>query len=125
MIDREHVHRKGTFHRGVHVEVIENDLGVRIPLQLQLDSRILVGEISYVANVGNDLFLNESRNAFDQLGAIDIERNFTDDDLFTSVPGFFDRGLTTNLQAAPASFEILPNPARAVNGASGRKIRTL
>ena len=86
MIDREHVDRKGTFHRGMHVEVIENDLGVRVPLQFQLDSGIFVGEIPDITDVSDDLILNESRNTFDQFSAVDVERNFADHDLFTSVP---------------------------------------
>src|SRR6266852_9831660 len=122
MIDRQHVDREGAFHRGVHVKVVQDDLGVCVPLEFQFNPGFLVREVPEVANVSNDLFLNETCNPFDQLSAIDVVRYLADDDLFPSILRLFDRGGSAYLQTASAGFEILANPGRAIDGAAGWEI---
>src|ERR1700722_2842926 len=42
VVDREHIYREGAFHRGIHVEVVQNDLGACVSLELQFDSCFVV-----------------------------------------------------------------------------------
>ena len=123
MIDREHVDREGAFHRGVLVEIVDDDLRIAVALQLDDDPRVFVRLVANGADVGQHLFVHQRRDAFDQRGAIHVVGNFGDDDLLATAFELLDAGLAAHLHAAAAGLEILFDARHAADGAAGRKIR--
>ena len=46
VIDRQHVDRERAFHRGVFVKIVDNDLRIRVALQFDHYSRVLIRFVS-------------------------------------------------------------------------------
>src|SRR5207253_1586433 len=61
--------------------------------------------------------------AFDEGCAIDVVRNFSDDDLFFAAFELFDAGLAAHLHTASSGLEILFDSRNAADDAAGREVR--
>ena len=83
VIDRQHVDRERAFHRGVFVKVVDDDLGIAVALQFDDDARVFVGLVADRGDIGEHFFVHQFRDPLDQRGAIDVVRNFGDDDLLS------------------------------------------
>src|SRR6267154_3276712 len=122
MIDRQHVHRKSAFQCGMLIKIVQYDVSVCVSFQLKLDPGVLIRQIADIADLGYHLVLDQGRNAPNQLRAIDIEGDLSDDDRFPVLSPGLDRGFSPYLQTATASLKILANPAGSIERAPGRKI---
>ena len=56
MVDGEHVDGKGGLQRGVLVEVVDDDLGDGVALELDDHARVFVGFVADGGDVGEDPF---------------------------------------------------------------------
>ena len=115
MIDREHVDREGAFHRGVLVEIVDDDLRIAVALEFDHDPRVFVRLVAHRGDVGEDLFVHERRDPFDERGAVDVVGNFRDDDLLAVAFEFLDADLAAHLHAAAAGLEILLDSRHAAD----------
>src|SRR5438477_3610864 len=105
------------------VKIVDDDLGIAVPLQFDHHACVFVGLIANRADIGEHLAVYEIGNAFNQGGPVHVVRNFGDNDLLAATLDFFHAGLAPNLHAAATCLEILPNAAHAADGAAGREIR--
>ena len=80
-IERQHDHPKTTLQRGVLVEVVDDHLGNRIPLELEHNADGFIRLIAGVTDPIQLLFLHQFRHPFDQLLWIDIVGHLGDHQL--------------------------------------------
>ena len=80
--ERQHDDAERRLHRRVLVELIQDHARNRIALQLDDDAHaVLVGLVPQVGDAFELLVANEIGDVLDQLRAVDLIRNFGDDDL--------------------------------------------
>ena len=75
-VDGELVDGEGGLQRGHLVELVDDDLGDGVALELDDDARALVRLVAHVGDVGEFLVVDQLGDARDQLGAVHVERNF-------------------------------------------------
>ena len=85
------------------IEIVDDHLGDGVALDLDDDARVFVGLVAHRGDVGDDLFVHQFGDALDQHRAIDVVRNFRDDDLFAAALESLPR------RALPRTF-TLPRP---------------
>jgi len=68
-------------------------------------------------------FVHQFGNAFDEHCAVDVVRNFRDDDLFLAALELFDADLAANLDAAAARREVFLDDFQPAHHAAGWEIR--
>src|SRR4051794_5041274 len=100
-------------HRGVLVEIVDDNLGIAVPLQFDDDAGVFVRFVTNRADIRQDLAVHQIGDALDQGGAIDVVRNLGDDDLFASTFDFFDTGFAADFHASATRLEVLANAAHA------------
>ena len=82
MIDREHVDRERAFHRGVLVEIVDDDLRDCASRFNSMTTRVFSSDSSRIAVMSvSTLSFTRSRDALDQRRAVHVVRNLGDDDL--------------------------------------------
>ena len=87
----------------VLVEVVEDHLGVHVPLQLDDDAGALpVGLVPKVRDALNLLFLHQLRDALDEAGLVHLVGDLGDDDPAPVSAHLLDLGLCPDHDAAPA-----------------------
>ena len=87
---REEDHGEALLHRGVLVELVEDDLRLRAALEFDDDAHaVAVGFVAHVADVVDDLVVDQLGDALDELGFVDLVGDLGDDDrLFFLGQGF-------------------------------------
>jgi hypothetical protein len=105
-VDGELVDGEGGLQRGHLVELVDDDLGDGVALELDDDARAFVRFVAHVGDVGELLFVDQRGDALDQLGAVHVEGNFRDDDLLLAALGHLGVELGADLDAAAARLEI-------------------
>ena len=100
MIDRQHNDREGAFQGGMLVKIVDDDFRVRVSLQLDHDTGIFIGLVADRRDIGEDFFVDQFRDALNQCRAINVVRDFGNNDLFFPALEFFDAGLAAHLHAA-------------------------
>ena len=122
---RDHVDAEHRFHRRLLVEVVEDDLGVFVALQLDDDAHaVLVGLVAQLRDALDELAAHEVGDALDQPRLVHLVRQFGDDDgLAAVVVVFLDVGLGAHHDAAAARRVGVIDLARAVDDAGRREIR--
>ena len=122
--DGQQDHAEGFLHLGVLEEIVEDELRFLAALQLDDDAHAFAG--GFVAHVGDafDLFgLHEFGDALDQLGFVDLVRDFGDDDIFAVLADLFDGGFGAHDEAAAAGLVGGFNAFATGDVRAGRKIR--
>src|SRR6516225_6052801 len=122
--DRQQDHAERLLHLGVLEEIVQDEL--RFFAALQLDDNAHAIAVALVADVSNafDLFVgDEFRDALDELGFVNLVRNFGDDNVFAILAGFFDCRLGAHGEAAAAGLVGLLDAFAAGDVAAGRKVR--
>ncbi len=123
MIDREHVDRKGRLERSVFVEIVENDLGTRVALEINDDAGVFIGLIAHRADLGKDLCIRKFRDALDESGTVHCVGNLGDDDLLAALGVFEDAGTSTHFDTASSGAGIVVDAAIPEEcSTSGREI---
>src|SRR5438552_18603799 len=109
MIDRQHDDRERTFHRGVLVKIVDDDLGIGVALEFDYDARVLVRLVADRRDLAQNFLIHYIGDALDQGGAANVIRNFRDDDLLFPAVDFFDARFAAHFHAATAGLEVLAN----------------
>ena len=79
--DGQQDHGEALLHGGVLEELVEHDLRLGAALQLDHDAHaVAVALIADVRDVVDDLVVDQFGDALDQVGLVDLVRNFGDDD---------------------------------------------
>src|SRR5439155_20852188 len=125
VIDRQHVHSEGRFHRGVLVEIVNYDFRISVALQLDYHPGVFVRFVTDRGDVGKNFVVHQLRDALDQGCAIDVVRNFRDHDLLAIAFELLYAGFAAHFHAAVSGLEILANAGCTQDGAARRKIRAL
>src|SRR5436190_4633953 len=123
MINGQHDHCEGAFHRSVFVKIVDHNLGIAVALQFDNDSRIFVGLVTNGANVCQHFFVYQGCNAFDEGCAIDVVWNLSHDDLSSAAFEHLDARFAPHLHAAAAGLEILFDSRHTADDASGWEVR--
>ena len=124
---RQHDDAERRLHRGVLVQLIEHDARNRIALQLDDDAHaVLVGLVAQVGDAFELLVANQIGDVLDQLRAVDLIRDFGDDDL-RLVRGFLflDHRARAHDDAPATRVLIILDAGTAVDVAAGREVGTL
>src|SRR5215471_981782 len=122
--DGEQDHAERFLHLGVLEKIVEDEL--RLFAALQLDDDAHAFAVAFVANVGDafDLFVGDKLgDAFDELGFVDLVRNFRNDDVFAVFADFFDGRLGAHGETAAAALVGLLDAFAACDEAAGGQIR--
>ena len=78
---REEDHGEALLHLGVLVELVEHDLRLRAALELDDDAHaVAVALVAHVADVVDDLVVDQLGDALDELGLVHLVGNLGDDD---------------------------------------------
>src|SRR5438093_321986 len=109
VIDRQHDDRERAFHRGVLVEIVDNDLGIGVALELDYQPCVFVRFVADRGDLVQNFFVHQIGDALDQRRAIDVERDFGDDDLLLAAFDLLDAGFAAHFHAAAAGLEVLAN----------------
>ena len=125
MVDGERVDAEADLQLGVLEEVVDHHLGDGVALQLDDHAGILVRFIADGADIGDDLFIDQSGNTLHQRGTVHIVRNLGDDDLLAPTLDFLHSGTTTDLHRSTTRLKILADTADAAELATCGKIRPL
>ena len=125
MIDGEHRHGEGRFQRGVFVEVVDDNLGVGIPLELDDHAGFFRGLVAHGADVGKDLFVDELCNPFDQLGPVHVVGNLGEDDRLAVALHLLHARLAAHAQGAFSGVKILSDWLGAKEHTSRREVGPL
>src|SRR6185436_971725 len=104
------------------VKIVDDNLRVRVPFQLDDYTRVLVRFVPDRRDIGQDLVVHERRNALNQGGAVYVVRDLRDDDLFAIPLQLLDARLAADLHAAAARLEVLLDAREPKNGAAGGEV---
>src|ERR1700744_6532074 len=119
-------HREALLHLRVLVELVEDDLGLSAALELDHNAHaVAIALVAHVANVVDDLLVDQLGDALDEFGLIDLVGNLGNDDRLA----FFGEGLGGHLgahhEAAAAGLVGVDDAALAVDEAAGREVWAL
>ena len=123
---RQHVGAEGLLHGGVLVEVIEDDLGMHVLLQLNDDAHAVA--VALVADVGNTLqplFMHQLGDAFHQLGLVDHVGDLRHHDAAAVLAHGLDLRPGPHQNAAAARVIGGAHAAHAQDDATGGEVRPL
>src|SRR5207248_10557799 len=95
----------------------------RVPLEFQDQPAVLIRLVPHGDDVGDDLLVDEICDLLFQRGAIHVERNFRDDELFALTLLLLEADFAAQLQAYAACFEIVLNAFDAADHAAGGEVR--
>ena len=123
MIDGQRVDREAGFQRRVLVEIVDDDLGDGVALDLDDHARVLIRLVAHGGDVGDDLLVHQLGDALHQHRAVHVVRNFRDDDLLAAAFELLDADLAAHLHAAAPGLEILLDALQPADHAAGREIR--
>ena len=123
-INGEHRDREGGLERGVLVEIVDDDLRNGVPLELDDNSRVLVGLVADSADVGDDFLIHKTGDALDKGGTVDVVGNLGDHDLLTTVLDLLHTGPTADLNRAAPCLKVLPDTTDSAELASRREVGT-
>ena len=100
---REEDHGEALLHLRVLVELVEHNLRLRAALELDHDPHaVAIALVAHVADVVDDLFVDQLGDALDQLGLVHLVGNLGDDDRLLFLGQVFKRGLGAHQEAAAA-----------------------
>src|SRR5207253_9068976 len=94
---------------GVLVKIVDDDLRVRVALELDDHARVFIRLIADRRDFAQNFFVHEIGDTLDQRRAIHIVWYLRDDDLFFPTFDFFDAGFAAHFHAAAAGLEVLAN----------------
>src|SRR6185369_15429446 len=116
----------GDLQLGLLVELVEQHLGVFVPLDLDDDPHPLpVGLVSDLGDPFDLLLLDQFGDLLDQAGLVDLVGEFGDDDrLALRTFGGLEMGLGADLDDAAAGAVRVPDPLAPVDGGAGREVGT-
>ena len=107
---REEDHREALLHLRVLVELVEHNLRLRAALELDDDPHaVAVALVAHVADVVDDLVVDQLGDALDELGLVHLVRNLGDDDRLLFLGQAFERGAGAHQEAAAAGLVGLRN----------------
>src|SRR4051812_9168227 len=119
-------HGERFLHRGVLVQLVEDDLRFGATLQLDDDAHALAR--GFVADVGDVVYHfvgDQVGDALDELGFIYLIRDLGDDDGFASAGDVFSAGFGAHDEASAAVGIGLLNAALAVDDSGSREVGAL
>src|SRR6266566_4655488 len=90
VIDRQHDDRERAFHRGVLVEIVDDDLGIGVALELDYHACVFVRFVADRGDLAQNFLIHQIGDALDQRRAVHVERDLGDDDLFFATFDFFN-----------------------------------
>ena len=88
VIDGQGVDGETAFQRGMLVEIIDDNLGDGVALDLDDHARVFIRFIAHGGDVGDDFLVDQLGDALDQDGAVDVVGNLGDDDLLAAALEF-------------------------------------
>ena len=122
-VDRQHVHAERGLDRGVLEEIVDDDLWVAITLQLDDHAGVFGALVAHIADAGENFFIHEIGDSFDEFRAVHIVGNLGDDDALASAFSFFNSHASAHANLAATGLEILPDAGAALDQAACGKIR--
>ena len=125
LVNSEHVHAERGFQRGKLEELGDNHLRPGVAFQLDLDARLLVGEVAHAGDAEKGLFVDEFSDALLQHGAVDAIWDLADDNERFAVFVFLDLHLAAQAHRATAGGEVAFNATNAADFAGNGEIRPL
>ena len=106
VIDGKHVCAERGLQSGVLVEVVDDDLGIAVTLEVDDHAGIFGALIAHIADTGEDFFIREVRDALHEFRAVHIVGDFGDDDLLASALDLCDPHASAHTHGASTSLEI-------------------
>jgi hypothetical protein len=123
-IERQHVEADALLQRRVVVELVEDDLGIGVALELDDDAHpVAVGLVAQVGDALDHLVLDALGDGLDQLDLVHLERDLADDDRLAVLADVLEVGLAAHGDAAAAGPVGLDQPGAAADDAAGREVR--
>ena len=121
----QHDDAEGGLQLGLLVELVEQHLGVLVPLDLDHDPHPVA--VGFVADFGDPLdllLLDQFGNLLDQAGLVDLVGELGDDDrLAFGLLGRLHMGLGADLDDAATGGVGVLDPLTTVDGGAGGKVR--
>ncbi len=119
MIESEHVAAKRHLQIAVFVELIDDHIGNFPTFYFQYDAHsIFVRLISNIGESCNHLFIDQTRNPFDEARFVDVVRNFINDDRLLVVrPFFYSHQSAKHQFATPGMIRFFDSTVAANNAA--------
>jgi len=113
---------EGRFECGLLEELVDDNLGLFAPLELDDDAGVLVGLVAEVADATDLLVSHQVGNPGDEGGAVDVVGDLGDDDLFAAALELLGVRLAPHADDALAGLEIGNDALATGDDAAGRKI---
>src|SRR6185369_1045454 len=124
--DGQEDHAEALLHRCVFEELVEHNLGFCTTLEFDNDAHtVAVALVADVADVINDLVIDELGDALDEARLVHLVRNFGDDDRVALFVDVLDRSLGAHHEAATTSLVGVQDSAATVDECAGREVGAL
>ena len=124
--DGQEDHREALLHLGVLVELVEDDLRLGTALELDDDAHaVAVALVAHVADVVDDLFVDQLGDALDEDVFVDLVGDLADDDRLAALAEVLRSALGAHQEAAAAGLVGLRDAALAVNESAGGEVGAL
>ena len=120
----EHVHTERCLHRSELIDLVYQDLGTSIPLQSNLNTGILIGEISHPGDPCQNLLVYQLRDSQLECCPVDSIRHFRDGNDGDAVVFFIHLHLSSHFYRSTTGSEVALNSLYTSNLAGHRKIGT-
>ena len=125
--ERDHVHAERRLHRGLLVELVEDDVRVGVALELDDEAHAaLVGVVLDVRDAGELLVGDQVGDLLDEAAVaalLDHEGQLGDDDRLLAAADVLDRRLRAHAHAAAAGLVGVADALPAEDDAAGREVR--
>ena len=105
------------------VEIVEDDLGTRVALEIDDDAGVLVRLIAHGADLGQDLLIHQLGDALDQGRAVHVVGNLGDDDLIAIARQRLNASATASPDAAASRSHVIADARVAADGTTRGEIR--
>ena len=122
--DRQHIDRERRLRRGVAVQLVKDDLGNGVALEVHDDADALAAAIvAQVADALDPLVLDRLGDLFDQPVLAELIRDFGQDDTAAVAPALLDDGAGAHDDTAAPGRIGAADAAGAEQQAAGREVR--
>src|SRR5665213_1576090 len=123
---REEDHGEALLHGCVLVELVEHNLGLSAPLQLDDDPHsVAIALVAHVADVIHNLVVYQLGDALDEPGLVDLVGNFGDDDRLAFLGQVLKRSASAHEEPPAPAFVSGRNAGLAIEKSASREVGPL
>ncbi len=124
LVEGQQRYAERRFERGFLIKLIDDNARLLAAFQLDDDTSIFIRLVAHITDAFDFFFGDEFSDAGNEIGAVNVIRNFRDDDLLLAGLGFFGVGFAADAHDPFAGAQITFDAFAACDRAASREVRT-